>query len=106
MQIGELDRRVTLQSSSRLANNYGEAELTWANYRTVWAKVDWDGGKVNEELEKITATSDVHIYIRNLDIEIDTTYRVSYDNKFYYIHAINEIDGREAFLELITKQKD
>ncbi len=106
MQIGELDRRVVLQTSSRSANNYGEQELTWANYREVWAKIDWDGGKKNEELEKITSTSDVLIYIRNLDIEFNTTGRVSYDSKFYYVHAINEIDGRDAFLELITREKD
>ena len=106
MQIGDLDRRIVLEAPTKVSNTYGEETLTWATYRTVWAKVDWKGGSEKVEKEKITATSKVLFYIRNLDISINEEYRISYDSKYYYINVINEIDGRDRFLELETDNKD
>lgn len=106
MQIGDLDRRIILEVPTKNANSYGEEVLSWAVYRTVWAKIDWKGGSEKVEKEKITATSKVLFYIRNLDISINEEYRISYDSKYYYINVINEIDGRDRFLELETDRKD
>ena len=46
-------------------------------------------------------------FIRNLDLaDLTEKTRISYDSKLYYIQAINEIEGRESFLEIITEQRD
>jgi len=106
MQIGELDRRITLESVVKTTNDYGEEVLSWNTYLTVWAAVEWNGGMENEESDKITATSKVVFTVRNIGNAVDETYRILYKTKYYYIQAINEIDGREMFLELLTEQKD
>lgn len=106
MQIGELDRRITFESVVKTANAYGEEVLSWSTYLTVWASVEWNGGMENEESDKLTATSKVAFIVRNIGNAVNTDYRILYNSKYYYIQAINEIDGREMFLELLTEQKD
>lgn len=106
MQIGDLDRRIIIEVPTKTANSYGEETLSWATYRTVWAKMEWKGGMEKEETQKITATTKLVFTVRNLDISINEQNRISYDGQYYYIKVINEIEGRESFLELETEQKD
>ena len=107
MQIGHLDRRVTLQNYSTTRNVYGEVIESYSDYRTVWAKVDFTGGSQSDEFDRITAISKVKFFIRNLDLaDLTEKTRISYDSKLYYIQAINEIEGRDSFLEIITEQRD
>ena len=107
MQIGHLDRRITLQTYSTSANSYGELIESYSDYRTVWAKVDFTGGSQSDEFDRITAISKVKFFIRNLDLaDLTEKTRISYDSKLYYIQAINEIEGRDSFLEIITEQRD
>jgi len=107
MQIGHLDRRVTLQNYSTTRNVYGELIESYSTYREVWAKVDFTGGSQSDEFDRITAISKVKFFIRNLDLaDLTEKTRISYDSKLYYIQAINEIEGRESFLEIITEQRD
>ena len=107
MRIGELDRRITLQNYSASVNTYGEQIESYSDYRTVWAKVDFDGSSQSDEFDRITAISKVKYFIRNIDLtNLSEKTRISYDSKLYYIQAINEIEGRESFLELITEKRD
>tara|TARA_R110002050_G_scaffold2385_2_gene13910 strand:+ start:3029 stop:3349 length:321 start_codon:yes stop_codon:yes gene_type:complete len=106
MQIGDLDRRIRIEQPIKTANSYGEETLVFSTYRTVWAKMEWKGGGEKEETQRITATSKICFYIRNLDISINEQNRINYDGQYYYIKVINEIEGRESFLELETEQKD
>ena len=119
MTIGELDRRVEIEYPSTTTNNYGETTIVeWVAWRAVWAKVDWRGGSEGDVVGKITATTKVDFYIRNLDLSqfINSTYaptmkhRIKFapetTDKYYYLDALEEIDGREAFIKLITEEKD
>lgn len=107
MQIGHLDRRITLQNYSTSVNSYGELIESYSTYREVWAKVDFDGGSQSDEFDRITAISKVKFFIRNLDLaNLTEKTRISYDSKLYYIQAINEIEGRDSFLEIMTEQRD
>jgi|TARA_Y100000310_G_scaffold164306_1_gene164142 hypothetical protein len=131
MTIGELDRRITLETPVLETNDYGESfKDSWAEFRTVWAKVEWKGGKEGEDSGKITATTLVNFYIRNLDFlsQFDPGGTAAYTApimesriafapaqgyngaeavvKYYYFQAIEQIEGRERFLKIITKQKD
>lgn len=106
MQIGDLDRRILIEVPTKTANSYGEETLIWTTYRVVWAKMEWKGGSEKEETQRITATSKLVFTVRNLDISINEQNRISYNDKYYYIKVINEIEGREKFLELETTEKD
>lgn len=122
MTIGELDRRVVIQYPQPGNNDYGEfVEGEWSDFRTVWAKIDWTGGSIKNQTDKITGITKVDFYIRNLDMsnwlqgtQTDAgptlSWRIKYTqntlDKYYYVHNIEEIEGRDAFLKITTEQKD
>ena len=108
MLIGQLDRRVSIYSVSTSANNYGELTRAYSLFREVWAYVEWKGGtEATDQSEKITGMTKLHVYIRNLDMgNLNLQSRIDYDGKQYFPKVINQIDGREAFLEIICENKD
>jgi head-tail adaptor len=108
MTIGELDRRVIIETVIETRNNYGELTRTYGAFRTVWAAIDWKGGSEGtDQSEKITGMTKLHVYIRNLDMSnLTLQSRLTYDSKYYFPKVINQIDGREAFLEIICENKD
>ncbi len=119
MLIGELDRRITIEQPAVALNDYGEAAIdSWSTYRTVWAKVEWKGGVEGEDADKLTATTFVNFYIRNLDIDsfLDGSAAATMEHrivftpqgtaKYYYLESIEQMEGRESFIKIITKEKD
>ena len=113
MQIGELDRRITIETFSTDPDGYGEAIKTWSVLINVWANINWKGGNTKDIAERVTATSKVVFTIRNYGSTIDSideSMRVKYRDrgvtKYYYINVINQIDGRDGFLQLETEQKE
>ena len=106
LSIGQLDRRIKISSPTYTTNKYGEETKVYALLYTLWAKVDWDSSNRKEESQEQTNRTDVVFYVRNLGVDIKTTYRVDFDSETYIIHGIKQIDGREQFLELETRIKD
>ena len=107
--IGDLDRRVSIFTlNTPTQNNYGEQPRVYSPFREVWAKIEWKGGSEGtDESEKITGMTKIHVYIRNLDMgNLSLQSRINYDGKEYFPKVINEIDGRDAFLEIICENKD
>tara|TARA_Y100001938_G_C7888956_1_gene328812 strand:- start:175 stop:504 length:330 start_codon:yes stop_codon:yes gene_type:complete len=106
LSIGQLDRQIKIQSPTFTQNNYGENTKTYSTLYTLWAHVDWKKSDRDEESQEQVQTTDVIFTIRNLGVDILSTYIVVYETKTYVIHGIKEVDGRERFLELETKLKD
>ena len=106
LTIGDLDRRIEIESPTSTVNSYGERTSSFATAYTVWAKIDWKRSNRNEDSQELVQTTDLTFYIRNIGVTIVGTYRIKYDSKYYYIHGIKEVDGRKQFLELETKLKD
>jgi SPP1 family predicted phage head-tail adaptor len=103
---GELDRRIRIDQVTNTINDYGERIKSYSLYKTVWAKVDWKRSSEKEESNQRVQVSDVVFYIRNLDITIDPDMRILYNSKYYFVNGVKEIDGRERFLEIETKEKE
>ena len=110
MTIGELDRRVVIQYPVYGNTDYGE-----------FVEGDWTGGSIKNQTDKITGITKVDFYIRNLDLkgwlqgtQADAgptlSWRIKYTQddivKYYYVHNIEQIEGRDAFLKITTEQKD
>ena len=106
LSIGQLDRRIEVQSPNYTEDDYGGQSKVYVTIYTLWAHVDWKASKRKEESQEQVQGTDVVFYVRNLGITILGTYRILYDDKTYIIHGIKEIDGREKFLEIGTKLKD
>lgn len=106
LTAGDLDRRIRIDQVTNTINDYGERIKSYSLYKTVWAKVDWKRSSEKEESNQRVQVSDIVFYIRNLDITIDPDMRILYNSKYYFVNGVKEIDGRERFLEIETKEKE
>jgi SPP1 family predicted phage head-tail adaptor len=111
LSIGQLDRRIEIQSPDYATDEYGEKIKTYSTLYTLWAHIDWKASKRKEESQEQVQGTDIIFYIRNLGFASSVliemgTYRIEYDSNTYIIHGIKEIDGRIRFLEIATKIKD
>ena len=106
LSIGQLDRRIEVQSPTYTTDRYGEETKVYETIYTLWAHADWKASRRKEESQENVQGTDLVFYVRNLGVTILGTYRIVYDEKTYIIHGIKEIDGREKFLEIETKLKD
>ena len=123
MLIGELDRRISLEYPTFAVTDYGDVAVDgWTEWREVWAKIEWNGGSETDETDKITAITKVNFFIRNLDLMYfisgtaagddnpTMSWRIAYTDgglkKHYHIHNIEQIEGRDALMKIITKEKD
>ena len=111
LSIGQLDRRIEVQSPTTTLDDYGERTKVYATLYTLWAHADWKASRRKEESQEQVQGTDVVFYIRQLGLIPSVVIlfgrgRIEYDSKTYIIHGIKEIDGREQFLEIETKLKD
>ena len=109
LNIGSLDRYVTVQSVSYADDDYGDGQTpTWANYATsVPMKFDSLGG--NSPSEKFEASQKVDIdmvtWTARYDSGILDTMRIVYDSENYHIIKITP-KGRKEYMEILTEKKD
>ena len=111
LSIGQLDRRIDLQTPAYTTNDYGEETKVYSSLKEVWAHVVWKASDRKEESQENVQGTDVVFYIRKIGWDSSViiemgTYRIEYDSNTYIIHGIKEIDGRDKFLEIETKLKD
>jgi SPP1 family predicted phage head-tail adaptor len=95
MNIGKLDRWITIQSEVDTQDTDGSYTKTWTTFKQVWAsKVDKSG---NEGLEQArdTATTSTIFKIRYLS-KLTQKHRISFNGTTYDIEIIKELGRREG----------
>ena len=105
MNIGGLDRRITIQKPTLSANAYGEREESWGTHVTCWAQIERKPAAVEQNSgEQIVSVNKVVFNIRYSNDSKDTKagYRISYDSKIYNILGVHEV-GRNDRIRLITE---
>ena len=111
LSIGQLDRRIELQTPVYTQDRFGEEVITYQTLSSLWAHVDWKSSRRKEESQEQVQGTDVVFYIRQVGFASSIvikmgTYRIEYDSNTYIIHGVKQIDGRDKFLEIETKLKD
>ena len=105
MNIGGLDRRITIQKPTLSANAYGEREESWGTHVTCWAQIERKPAAVEQNSgEQIVSVNKVVFNIRYSKDSKDTKagYRISYASKIYNILGGHEV-GRNERIRLITE---
>ena len=105
MNIGGLDRRITIQKPTLSANAYGEREESWGTHVTCWAQIERKPAAVEQNSgEQIVSVNKVVFNIRYSKDSKDTKagYRISYYSKIYNILGVHEV-GRNERIRLITE---
>lgn len=102
MEIGQLDRRITLQTSTEARSDFGEALPTWSTFVTCWAAVRHGSGNERMVANKNTVIGDAIFTIRYRD-NITEKMRISWDGMIWDIQHIAYI-GRRQFIDIIAKK--
>lgn len=104
MRAGKLDRQITIQFPAVSRDTLGGQVLSWADYATVWARVDLQPNKRTEAFTaaQVVANAEVLFSTRYLAGVLET-FRVLYDNHVYDIKGVTET-GRKQGLEIRGKQ--
>ncbi len=108
MNIGGLDRRVTIQRQDHAVNGYGERVKTWVDYATVWANIERKPAATERiSGEQVVSFNTVIFIIRNASNvqAVSSSHRIQYDNNTYEILGVHEI-GRADRFRIITQRLD
>lgn len=103
MQIGTLNKRITLQYPTRVPDTMGGATVTWSDSGTVFAAI-WPisaNEQVQAMQEKMTITHRIRIWYRS---SIRPSWRIKYGLKYYNIVSIINPDMANKYLDILCKE--
>lgn len=105
MNIGYLDRRITLELRGSSLNAYGEPDDAWSSVGTVWAAMDHGSATGKQDLEQDVTRNAVIWRVRSSSLtrQVTPKYRVNYGGQYYNILAVQE-RGRKDEIRLITER--
>lgn len=109
MEAGKLDRRITLQRLTTVRTKSGDETETWAEVATVWAqKIEARG---DERFSAATLVGKINRSFRILYSpevsDVDTTWRVMFDDDVHQIIAYREIGYREGIeLDCVVRSEE
>lgn len=109
MDIGWLDRRVTLKSNTEETKPSGQVVQTPTTVATVWAKREAQGGRERYQNQQLTSVDQVSFIIRyRTDIKPDWT--LECEGVAYKIRALAEAQvkagfARRRFLRVICESQ-
>lgn len=105
MRAGKLDRRITIEQVSRVADGFGGAQTeTWSTFVTVWAAV-----ASMTASERFTSdqkySSNVKTFTVRYVAGILPTMRILYESAYYRILGIRELEmfGRKRGFEITAE---
>ena len=98
MNIGNMDRRISLQSTTLTTNDYGQRVASWATYATVWASIKYKSGGEKLTDDQVGSTQTVDFTIRySTDVSgAKASHRIVYNGNNYEILYVQEIGRREG----------
>lgn len=99
MEIGALNKRITIQELKTTINENGFEVEEWIHFKTVWATVSNLHGREYFEAAAVQMESTVKIIIRYL-AGLDTSMRILFKGNSYNITFIDNIKYANKYLEI------
>jgi SPP1 family predicted phage head-tail adaptor len=97
MRVGELNRRVTIQSRAAGHDADGQASETWADVLTCWAAIRPLGGRELLLAKSVQAESTHEVTMR-YRTTVDASMRIVYEGRIFNITNLNDVDTRHQTL--------
>lgn len=97
MNIGKLDRRITIQRKAESKDSSGGAVTTWKDLSKVWASKADQGGREFRAAGTLLSETDSVVTIRHFT-GLTTADRINYGGKNFDILSIGEIGRREGMI--------
>ena len=103
VEIGEMRNRIIIQSQTRTADSMGGFTVAWAEFKTVWAKVEpmsasqvfWARHLEHRVTHRITMR-----YLAGVTSDM----RISFGSRIFHIKGIRNIEERNRFMELVAEE--
>lgn len=105
MEIGSLNKRITIQELKTNINENGFEVEDWIDFKTVWAGVTNLHGREYFEAAAVQMENIVKFTVRYLD-GIDTSMRILFKDKHYNITSIDNIKYKNRFIEIKAMEVD
>ena len=103
MEISHLRHRITIQKMLPKTNPNGFTEVTWEDFKMVWAAVSNLQGREYFAAAVVQAENMVKFLIRYV-AGIDTTMRILFRGKYYEITAIDNLKYENKYLEIKAQE--
>jgi len=103
MKAGSLRNRITIQSKTVVQNTFGEEDITWTEFATVWAAIEPLRGREFLDAKMATAEITTKITIRKRD-GISPEMRVLHGSTVYDILAIIHVETRQREMQLMCQE--
>ncbi len=100
VQIGRMDRKITLRQRVLSRDSMGGVSETWQDMAVVFAEKLDIIGREFIAAQQVNAEISTKFRIR-YRVDINTTWRISYDGRDYDIISIAEL-GRRRWLEIMA----
>jgi len=103
MDAGSLNKRITIQYSTRVSDSLGGFTLTWADVATVWAAL-WPvsaNETVQSNQQVMTISHRIRIRYRSI---LRPSWRIKYGNRYFAIISIINPEERNEWLDLMVKE--
>jgi SPP1 family predicted phage head-tail adaptor len=103
MAVGELDKRIIIESDTKVSDDMGGYTTTWATYTTVWAAI-WPMS-AKEQLQNMQSNMEVshRIRIRYMD-SFSNDYRIKYGSRYFNIVSVINPREKGEWLDLLCKE--
>ena len=106
MNIGKMDRFITIQTETNTQDASGGNVKSWATFKQVWASKKDQSGAEGIEQARDTATTKTFFKIRYIS-NLTQKHRILFDSVYYDIEVIKELGRREGQeLTCISKYGD
>lgn len=99
MNPGTLDNRITIQSETRTADDYGGAALAWTDVATVWANVKPLTGREHGGMAAVEAPAMYRFTIRRRS-DVAEGMRVSWNSQTFNIRFVGDPGSRALYMTL------
>lgn len=103
--IGNLRRRVTLESQARAADGGGGVTLTWSPLADVWAEISNLGGGESFIAEGLQGKVSHQIIIRRRT-DVVPAMRVRFGSRLFVIEAVLDRDGADPHLRILAEERN
>ena len=102
MDIGTMNKRVTIQKNETVTDRYGNHQNTWEDYFTCWATISGEGGQEQAEAGQTVEHGDMSVTVRyssETAAVTSTGYRILLDGEIYDILAVDHLSYKKNALK-------
>lgn len=102
--LNDMNKKLTFQYLEDIENQDGSRTQLWKDKTTLWGSITPLNGKINPEYGKLNTTI-THLIIIRFNKNINANQRILFNNRYFYINFILNIEEKNKFLEIYCEEK-